>query len=69
MKAKHILLVVLISAVTGVGSAYLYGKYNNRSVSYSQSQVPVNYAGLFDSGAGAPARLILKVRQAALCRL
>jgi serine protease Do len=53
MKAKHILLVVLISAVTGVGSAYLYGKFNNKSVTYSQSQVPVNYAGLFDGG-GTP---------------
>jgi len=54
MKAKHILLVILISAVTGVGSAYLYGKYNNKSVSYSQSQIPANYAGLFEGGSGAP---------------
>lgn len=53
MKAKHILLVILISAVTGVGSAYLYGKFNNRSVMSSQAQVPVNYAGLFDGG-GTP---------------
>ena len=55
MKAKHILLVVLISAVTGVSSAYLYGKFTNKSVTLSQSQVPVNYAGLFDGGgSGAP---------------
>jgi serine protease Do len=54
MKAKHIFLVILISAVTGVGSAYLYSKFNSKSVTYSQTQVPANYAGLFDSGSGAP---------------
>ena len=56
MKAKHILVTVLVSAVTALTSVFLYAKLNNNgnSVSQSQGQLPVNYAGLFDSGGGAP---------------
>ena len=56
MKAKHILVTVLVSAVTALSSVFLYAKLSNKgnSVSQSQGQLPVNYAGLFDSGGGAP---------------
>ena len=56
MKAKHILVTVLVSAVTALSSVFLYAKLSNNgnSVSQSQGQLPVNYAGLFDSGGGAP---------------
>jgi Do/DeqQ family serine protease len=52
MKAKHILLMVVVSAVTALASVYLYAKFAGpqQSVNYSQTQTPVNYAGLFDSG-------------------
>ncbi len=53
MKAKHILVMILVSAVTALTSVFLYAKItgrNNQSVINSQSQLPVNYAGLFDGG-------------------
>lgn len=55
MKAKHILVTVLVSAVTALASVFLYAKLTNNkgSVAQSQGQVPVNYAGLFDGG-GTP---------------
>lgn len=55
MKAKHILVTVLVSAVTALSSVFLYAKLSNRngSVAQSQGQLPANYAGLFDGG-GAP---------------
>lgn len=55
MKSQHILITVLISAVTALSSVFLYAKFfnQNQSVTNSQSQVPANYAGLFDGG-GTP---------------
>ena len=53
MKAKHIVLMIVVSAVTALTSVFLYAKIagrNNQSVMNSQSQLPVNYAGLFDGG-------------------
>lgn len=53
MKAKHILVTVLVSAVTALSSVFLYSKFtkSNQLVSQSQAQqLPVNYAGLFDGG-------------------
>lgn len=53
MKAKHILVMILVSAVTALTSVFLYAKITgskNQSVISSQSQLPVNYAGLFDGG-------------------
>jgi serine protease Do len=57
MKAKHILLMVLVSAVTALTSVFLYAKFSgprNQSVINSQSQLPVNYAGLFDGEGAQP---------------
>lgn len=57
MKAKHIFLMVFVSAVTALTSVFLYSKFINRndSVNQSQGQLPVNYAGLFDGGgSGTP---------------
>jgi len=57
MKAKHIFLMVIVSAVTALTSVFLYSKYLNKydSVNQSQGQLPVNYAGLFDGGgSGTP---------------
>jgi len=55
MKAKHILVMILVSAVTAVTSVYFYSKYtrSNQLISQNQAQLPVNYAGLFDGG-GTP---------------
>ncbi|MFY7840716.1 MAG: trypsin-like peptidase domain-containing protein [Lacibacter sp.] len=55
MKAKHILVTVLVSAVTALSSVFLYAKLSSRngSVSKSQGEIPANYAGLFDGG-GTP---------------
>lgn len=55
MKAKHILVTVLISAVTALTSVFLYAKFTGKeqSVNNSQVQVPVNYAGFFDGGGSA----------------
>ena len=48
MNTKQILTTVLISAVTAVTSVFVYSKYqqNYQPLSSSQSQLPVNYAGL-----------------------
>lgn len=56
MKAKHILLMVVVSAATSLASVILYAKFApaTQSVIYSQQQTPVNYAGLFDSGFREP---------------
>jgi hypothetical protein len=54
MKAKHILVTVLVSAVTALSSVFLYAKLTgSNTVAQSQGQLPVNYAGFFD-GDGAP---------------
>lgn len=55
MNTKHIIVTVLISAVTALTSVFLYSKFskNSQSLSQTQAQLPVNYAGLFDGG-GTP---------------
>ena len=55
MKAKHIFVMILVSAVTALTSVFLYSKYakSNLLISQNQAQLPVNYAGLFDGG-GTP---------------
>ena len=54
MKAKHILVMILVSSVTALTSVFLYSNYtkSNQLISQNQAQLPVNYAG-FDGG-GAP---------------
>ncbi len=58
MKLKQILLIVLISATSAVGSVWVYGKLAGKSQTYtvgnSEVKLPVNYAGYFDNiSAGA----------------
>lgn len=55
MKLKQILLVVGISAISAVGSVWIYGKFNHKPTGFVQSSngnLPVNYAGFFDNAAG-----------------
>ena len=61
MKLKQLLLVVVISAATAVGSVWTYGKLTTTKSSFVQSaenKVPANYAGFFDNvaktGTGDP---------------
>ncbi len=58
MKWQQIVPVILISAVTSVGSMWAYNKYAGREViSFSTSdsnRIPSNYAGFFDGVANAP---------------
>ena len=57
MKLKQLLLVVAISAISAIGSVWIYGKVTGKdSPTFTQSSngnVPVNYAGFFENGAGA----------------
>lgn len=52
MKAKHILVMIIVSAVTAVTSVFLYSKFtkNSQLISQTQAQLPVNYAGFDGSG-------------------
>ncbi|GAO45706.1 trypsin-like peptidase domain-containing protein [Flavihumibacter petaseus] len=58
MKLQHVVPVMLLSAVTSVGSMWAYNKYVNKSpYTYTVSdsnRIPSNYAGFFDGGANAP---------------
>lgn len=60
MKLKQLLLVVAVSAISAIGSVWIYSKATHKQNSgYSQSangNVPANYAGFFDNvtGAGEP---------------
>jgi Do/DeqQ family serine protease len=60
MKLKQLLLVVAVSAVSAIGSVWIYSKASRNNASGSiqtaNGNVPVNYAGFFDnaSGAGEP---------------
>lgn len=60
MKWKQLLLVVAVSAVSAVGSVWLYGKISGRKntalVQAADGKLPVNYAGYFDNAAN-PAEL------------
>jgi serine protease Do len=59
MKLKQLLLVVVVSAATAVGSVWTYGKFNSKVsiVQASDQKLPANYAGFFDNiaeGSGSP---------------
>ena len=49
MKAKHILLMIAVSAVTSISAVMIYAKFAApRNVSsFSSNQLPANYAGFF----------------------
>ncbi|NOT52275.1 MAG: PDZ domain-containing protein [Chitinophagaceae bacterium] len=55
MKLKQVLLVVAISAVSAIGSVWIYGKItgkkNETFVQATDKNLPVNYAGFFDNAA------------------
>ena len=57
MKLKQFLLIVAVSAVSAIGSVWIYSKVTHKksSLSFNQPMVklPVNYAGFFDNGTGA----------------
>lgn len=58
MKLKQILLIVVVSAVSAIGSVMLYSKLApGKNAGFAQAaeegKVPVNYAGFFDNGTGA----------------
>ncbi len=56
MKLKQILLVMAISAVSAVGSVWVYGKLVDKKtpayVQVGEGKTPANYAGFFDNVAG-----------------
>jgi serine protease Do len=61
MKLKQVLLVVAISAVSAIGSVWIYGKITGKKnagyVQGTTQNVPANYAGFFDNvadGGGEP---------------
>lgn len=52
MKLKQLLLIIVISAGSAVGSVWTYGKLTNKPLGFVQStevKLPVNYAGYFDN--------------------
>ncbi len=56
MKWKQFLLIVAVSAISAVGSVWIYGKYNNNHKSvFTQidGKIPANYAGFFDGSKGS----------------
>lgn len=57
MKLKQILLIIAVSAVSAVGSVWIYSKTAGKNTPvFAQStdgKVPANYAGFFDNAAGA----------------
>lgn len=53
MKAKHILLMISVSAATAICSVMLYAKWMSpRTTTYNNNQLPANYAGFFDRNPG-----------------
>lgn len=56
MKLKQVLLIIGISAVSAIGSVWVYGKISGKeNVGFTQTtenKAPVNYAGFFDNAAG-----------------
>lgn len=67
MKLKHVLLIIVLSAATSVGSIALYNTFvtsPSSSIGNSNRDLPVNYAGFFDGKAGAPAEGLDFVRAA-----
>ena len=55
MKWKQFVLVVAVSAISAVGSVWIYGKYSGKKTVFTQSEksLPANYAGYFDNVATA----------------
>jgi serine protease Do len=57
MKLKQLLLVVAVSAISAIGSVWIYSKATSKkSSNFTQTaggNVPANYAGFFDNAAGA----------------
>lgn len=54
MKWKQLLLIVVVSAVSAVGSVAIYNKMNGKAPIFVQSsdgKLPVNYAGFLDNAA------------------
>ena len=50
MKLKHVVLTVLISAVTAFGVMVTYNHFDPKSIALQDgTKIPANYAGLFDS--------------------
>ena len=51
MKLKQLLLIIAVSAVSAIGSVWVYSKVTqkNSSASVQSSNVPANYAGFFDN--------------------
>ena len=72
MKWKQLLLVIGVSALTAVSSAWLYnyfaqGRYGISVGQFSDGKVPVNYAGFFDNAApGAEVTDFTKAANAAV---
>jgi Do/DeqQ family serine protease len=60
MKWKQVLLIVGVSAISAVGSVWLYGKYTRQQTVFTQTsetKLPANYAGYFEGvkfNAGEP---------------
>lgn len=55
MKWKQLLLIVVISASSAVGSVWMYEKLSNPKkaiVQTTEGKLPVNYAGFFENGTG-----------------
>ena len=59
MKWKQLLLIVAVSAVSAVGSVWIYGKYNHNVIVSTQGEIklPANYAGYFD-GKNNPGEMV-----------
>ncbi len=57
MKLKQLLLVVAVSAISAIGSVWIYNKVSRKqSSTFTQTangNVPANYAGFFDNATGA----------------
>jgi len=55
MKLKQVLLIIGISAVSAIGSVWVYGKISGKKnpgfTQTSENKAPVNYAGFFDNAA------------------
>lgn len=53
MKLKQLLLIIAVSAMSAIGSVWVYNKviHKNSSAFVQSSNVPANYAGFFDNAA------------------
>ncbi|MBL7737628.1 MAG: trypsin-like peptidase domain-containing protein [Chitinophagaceae bacterium] len=55
MKWKQLLLIVAVSAISAVGSVWVYSKFSPKETLYgkiSNDSLPANYAGFYDNVAG-----------------